>query len=315
MKKIAIVLLILIFILAACGKTSDTKTKTGFIGGKEGLAPTLTIASSSAKPNEIFDNNVENFQINLNLKNKGESFVKSSDVVVQLAGIDLIAFQIKEKDGVSRSLDQLDKSRIEAGKLLPSAETNIVYNANYKYDEPTDKTQDLGVNFCYKYQTISTADACLRKEVTKPTSESKCKVDEQKLVGNSGAPVQVTLLNERPNGQNEVTFTVQVENIGKGKVYDPDFLSKNKCSEDRESENKLHISINFPDGNPKIKCNRFSDNNEGTIELFQNKASFSCTAETSSLQETTFTKSIRIVSDYVYKDSISNKLVIRSTTA
>ena len=316
MKKsltILLILLVSIFVVA-CGTKSNNVSKTGFIGGKEGLISTLSISSSSTKANEIFDNNSEPFQVALNLKNKGEATVKAGDVIIELNGIDLSAFQISEKDGVSKNLDQLDKSRVEGGKLLPVSETNIVYNANYKYNEPTDKTQDLGVNFCYKYQTLTTSDACLRKDITKTSTDAKCKVEEQKLAGNSGSPVQVTLINERPSSQNEVTFTVQVENLGKGTVYDQSFLSKNKCHEDKDDKNKLHISINFPENNPVIKCERFGGSNEGTLTMFQNKASVSCSVDTSSLQETTFTKSLRVTSDYVYQDAISTKIVIKSTS-
>src|SRR3989344_2915144 len=243
--SIIITLLSILLIVSGCNSNNNKTPDVGFIGGTDGLVPTLEIISS--EPNAVLDSNVEPFQISLNLKNKGEHTVAPSEVLTTLAGIDLNAFQIQEKNGVSKNLDQLDKLRVEADNILPPSETVIVYESNYLYDEPADKVQDLAVNFCYKYQTLATADACLKKEVTKPSAESRCKLDEQKVVGNSGAPVAVTLLTERPAGKNQVTFTFQIENLGKGGVYSQDFLSKGLCSEDREFQNKFNIKLGFPD--------------------------------------------------------------------
>ena len=311
-KKYIIFLSLLILIIAGCTSGKNNKVPdVGFIGGTEGLVPKLEIISS--QPNEVLDNDVEPFQIALSLQNKGEHTVAANEVITTLAGIDLNAFQIIEKDGVSKNLDQLEKLRKEGGNLIPASETAIVYEASYKYDEPTDKVQDLAVNFCYKYRTTATADACLKKEVTRPSTESLCKIDDKKVVGNSGAPVSVFLLTERPAGKNQLTFTIQVKNNGKGDVYAQDFLSKGKCIEDQPMKNKLNVKVEFPDGNPVIKCGKLNDKNEGTISMIQNTASLSCTVDTSTLQDSAFTKSLQVHLDYVYKDDVSTKLTIRST--
>lgn len=313
MNKILIISsLILILVITGCGTSTNNKNSAvGFIGGTDGLVPKIEIISSQL--NQVLDNNVENFQIALTLQNKGETTVKAGDVLTTLSGIDLNAFQIKEKDGTSKSQDQLEKLARDGTKTLPPSETVIAYDANYKYDEPADKTQEIGLNFCYKYETIASTDSCLVKEVTKPSTESKCKVDEQKVMGNSGAPVSVTSLTERPSGKSTVTFTLQIENKGKGDVYSPEFFVKGKCIEDQETKNKFNVKVEFPDGNPKIKCVKFNEGNEGQLSMIQNKALLTCTADTSGLQETAFTKSLRVVLNYIYKDDISTKLTIRST--
>lgn len=312
-KKSIFTIIFLIIILTLAGCNSQKKDKVpavGFIGGTEGLSAKLEIVSSQL--NEILDDGVEPFQISLNLQNKGEHTVNKDEVLTTLAGIDLNAFQIKEKDGTSANFDQLDKLRFEGNTKLPPSETVIVYDANYKYDEPTNKVQDLAVNYCYKYTTTAAADACLKKEVTKPSKEERCKINEQKVVGNSGAPVSVILLNERPSEMNTVTFAIQIENKGKGDIYAPDFLSKGKCIEDLESKNKIHVKVEFPDSDPVIKCAKFDDSNEGILGVIQNKASLTCTADTSNMQDTAFTKSLRITLSYVYKDDVSAKLTIKS---
>lgn len=316
-ELIFIIFVAILLVVSGCdskGKKKKT-VSVGFIGGQEGITSTLEIFSS--EPNAILDNNVEPFQIIVNLENEGEHTVNTGEVMTTLTGIDLNAFQIAEKKGVSKNLDQLDKKSFENGKELPTAKTQIIYEANYKYDEPTSKNQQLGVNVCYKYRTLSTSDACLKKSVNKPSSEGECKVGEQKIVGNSGAPVGVTLLNEKVSQTNLVSFVLEISNLGKGEVYTPDFLSQGLCIPETSNtifKNKLKVKLEFADGNPLIKCPKLNNGNEGLITMVQNKALLTCTADTSSLQDSAFTKSLKTTLDYVYMDEVSTQITIKSTT-
>ncbi len=314
-KQMVFILFVLsILIIAGCGGGKKPKTpQVGFIGGKEGLVPTLNIISTTQ--NEVLDNDQEQFQIAIKIQNKGEDTVEANEILTTLTGIDLSAFQIKEPNGVLANSDVLEKTRAEAGKILPTSETQMIYEANYKFDEPTNKMQDIGANICYKYQTTASADACLRKDVTKPSTEARCKIEDQKLVGNSGAPVQVAVVTQRPSAKNKLRFTINIENLGKGEVYNKEFLLKGKCIDDQEAKNKLYLKVGFQDGNPKVQCSRLNNNNEGFVNLIQNKATITCEADTPGLQETTFTKSLITILDYVYKDAVSAKLTIKSVSS
>ncbi len=312
-KYLLIILLTLSIILAGCGTGSTKTPSVGFIGGVNGLVPTLNVISSQA--NQILDNGAEPFQLTVKLQNKGEYTINENEILTSLSGIDLGAYQIQEPNGVSINTDVLEKARLDNGKLLPTSETVISYDANYKFKEPTDKTQDVGIDVCYKYETIASADACLRKDVTKAPTGAKCKVDEQKVVGNSGAPVQVTLLSQRPADKNMLRFTINIENKGKGEVYSPDFLSKGKCIDDAESKNKLNVKVGFPDNLPKVICARLNNGNQGSVPMIQGRSTLTCTADTTSVQDSTFTKSLITTVDYVYKDGVSGKLTIRSSSS
>ena len=317
MKKLLFIIFVTsLLILSACNSEKKGKTpQVGFIGGTSGLVSTMNIVSS--KQNEVLDNNGEPFQITVNLKNKGEHKINSNEILTTLTGVDLNTFQIAEPEGVLTNQDELEKSRVEAGKLLPPAETTLSYEANYKFDEPADKIQNIGVNICYKYETVGSADACLRREVTKPSSESQCKIEEIKKVGNSGAPVQITSLTQRPSGKNKLSLNLQIENLGKGRVYATNFLSKGKCLDidDINSKNKINIKIEFPEKNPPIQCGKLNNGNEGTITMYDNKATLSCSIDTTNIQETTFTKSLLTTLNYVYKDSVTGKITIRNSVA
>ncbi len=320
MKKWFIIIAIIsLLVIAGCNTGSKTPvSKGGFIGGSEGLVAKINMEPS----NEILDNNIQPFRIVLQLTNNGEYSIETNNIIATLDGIDLDAHQIQQKDGTSRNIGPLEKRRLEAGKVLPGTHDLIIFDGNYKNDIPADTPEDLTVNFCYKYQTLSIANSCLNKNPALYSPEAKCKVTEQKPVSNSGSPIKVSLASQRPTGTNEISFDLHFENAGKGQVFDPSFLAKGKCSEpftsDISLKDKIHVKVEFPDGNPPVKCNRFSDTSVGTLLLIgaaktNAKAVLSCRVDTKSLQDTAFVRQLKVTTDFVYKDSVATKVTIKST--
>jgi len=191
----------------------------------------------------------------LNLENSGETKIDTGDIIATIDGIDLNAYQIQQKDGTTRNIGPLEKLRSENGKVLPASQDLIIFDGQYKNDIPADTTQDLTVNFCYKYQTLSVGDSCLVKEPTLFVQNPKCKINEQKAVSNSGSPVKVTVMNQRPTGVHEISFDLTFENSGKGTVFSNGLLAKGKCSDPFTSEitlkNKINVKVEFPDNDPQ----------------------------------------------------------------
>jgi|SRR3989344_2860622 len=319
MKKTFVIILLLaaLLLIAGCGGSKTQVVKGGFIGGSNGVTAKITMEPS----NEILDNNIQPFRIVLNLENSGESRIDTNNLIATLDGIDLDAYQIQQKDGTSRNIAPLEKLRSESGKILPASQDLVIFEGQYKNDIPADKTEDLTVNFCYKYETVSVGDSCLVKEPTLFVQNPKCKINEQKVVSNSGSPVKVTLMNQRPTGAHEISFDLHFENVGKGGVFSNDLLAKGKCSDPHTSDitlkNKIAVKVEFPDSNPTIKCNRFDDKNFGTLVLIgadkaNSKAVLSCRIDSSNLQDTAFVRQLRVSTGFVYRDSVSTKVTIKS---
>ena len=300
----------LIFFAACQGKKVEQK-KAGFIGGREGVVQALSIVSGKA--NEVLDAGLEDFQVNVNLENKGESPVSQNEVLATVTGVDYRSFSIKTSS--LKNVEPLDKIRKEQNNKLPGGQAVLSFPANFIDDLPVDQVYDLGVNVCYKYQTGATSNLCLRKEATKRgETKDACKIDEPKVIGSSASPVQVTSLSERPTGKNEVSFTIIVENAGKGDVYLPSFIQSEKCLEKSDVKNKVQVTISFPDNRPSISCPAFANSNQGILQLIQGKATLTCKVDTSQEQDTTFTRSPNIQLDYVYKEIVSTKVTVKNAS-
>ena len=208
-------------------------------------------------------------------------------------------------------------SRDPTGKSTPGGKsTELGYESSYKPTVPASQAFTIGMNLCYKYRTETIAKACLKKDVTsRPGNKDVCKIDDVKIASNSASPIQVTTILERPSGKNQVALVLQIENKGKGEVYDSTFLSKGTCLSDPNAnvQNKVHVKILFPDSQPGIKCTQFDNGNEGTLRLVQSKQRFNCVVDTSGLQSTIFEKQINVELDYVYKDYVSKQIIVQKS--
>ncbi|HLC58264.1 MAG TPA: hypothetical protein VJI68_00215 [Candidatus Nanoarchaeia archaeon] len=316
MKKITIaflVLMCLLLVLSGCKGNKTPKNTTGFIGGTEGISSQITIESTSGN-NNVFDNGVDPFYIDVTLENKGEDEAAEGEVLVTLDNINFNAFQIQ--DPTKRNDISLSGLRKEGGKTTDAAQTIVRFNANYKPDEVADRTVSLSVNSCYKYQTISRVkDLCLRKKITSPGTTDTCKVDEAKIAENSGAPFRIKTFTESPAGENKVRIFIEAMNEGKGTIYSKDYLSQGKCIDSEENKNKIYAKIQLTEVTNSasiITCSGL-DKNEGNLNVIQNKVQLSCMIDTSSLQDSTFETPLQVTFDYVYKDGATTTLTIKSS--
>ena len=311
MRKELIILLLLLILLTGCpgGKTPPT-TASGYIGGTDGVASKLSIVSGQT--NEVLDSGLEDFEMNVDLENKGEHAIKENEVLATITGVDYNAFSLKQPS--LRNVEPLGEIRNEGGKV-PGGQAALSFKANFADDLPVDQVYDLGVNVCYKYQTGATTNLCLRKDATKRgEATDKCKVDDPKpSVSSSSAPIQVKSIFQRPTGKNEVSFTLTIENVGKGDVYLPTFLdTAQHCLDKADVKNKVEVSVSFANNKPAVVCPALQNSNKGTLQLIQNKAVLTCKIDTSKEQETTFTRSPNIQVSYVYKDLVSTKVTVKN---
>ncbi len=318
MKKKLLIFLILLFsllLLSACNGGKKKTTGTGFIGGTEGIAAELAIESTSGG-NRIFDTGVDPFRILVTLENRGEHDVIEGNAFITLSGISFEAFSIR--DQTQRVEIPLLGLRKEGTGVTDPLQTIVIYDANYKPDAEADRPVDLVADYCYEYQTISrVADLCLKKRVTGPSPESICNIDGEKVAENSGSPVKVNKVIERPAGEQKVNVFLTAENVGPGTIYSPDFLAGGQCTSDEEKKNKIHVKVVLSDFESQsasaVICGGL-ESNEGEINVINNKVQLSCQIDTSFLaQETAFVTPLRATFSYVYKDSVSTTLTVKSS--
>lgn len=304
-------LLVFLLVLTACTGTQQTQiTTSGFIGGTEGVVASFQTDEPQAK---VLDSGLSPFRVTLLLENKGEHPLQAGDILTTMDSIDYNAFQIKNPNAKNDMLVQ-GITRDTTGKsVIGDKYPGISYEASFKDKVPAPQSYTIGMNICYKYGTETLSKACLRKEVTaRTTTKDICKIEDKRAVSNSGAPLQVTAISERPSGKNQITLVFELENKGKGEVYDNAFLSKGKCVSDPNSAllNKVHVKVFFEENKPAVKCTQFANSNEGTLRLVQNKQRFDCTIDTTGLQDTLFERLVNVNIDYVYKDYISKQIIV-----
>ena len=103
-------------------------------------------------------------------------------------------------------------------------------------------------------------------------------------------------------------------NNGKGILYSKDYLANGKCVDNDKEKNKVYAKVElteFQNSASFIKCSSMT-NNEGQLNVIQNKVSLSCTIDTSSMQDNAFETPLRVTFNYVYKDGITTQLKIKS---
>ena len=309
MKKIYVlfsVLIVLLFI-TGCKKTTEAGLTGAYIGGSEGLDISFV---EDEPPERVLDANSEQFFITLLLKNEGESDIEEGDVRVTLSGIEKNQFQIDSLTKVNENfIKGLEKKREE---VLEGVQDEISYEAKYKPDLNQDFNPTITANVCYTYSTRTLTKLCLRKDVARRAREGECVVDEKKAIENSGAPLQVISLSELKGGTNKVKVIFTIENVGEGVVYEKGALRVGDCSEGSDKENRVNVEIR-PVSNLQFKCSKLGDKSTGVVRLnTEGKATITCDASTSGLQETAFEDPLNINLDYVYKERIKKVMIVEN---
>ncbi len=302
-----IILVSLVIFVAGCNTGDNNKVSGSFVGGDNGLILSFV---ENEPPESVLDANAEDFFIKIMLENEGEDDVEAGEAIVTLSGISKDQFQI---DSLTKSNDNLIFGvRKDRNNVIEGSQEEVSFNANYKGDLKQDFSATITADICYDYETRTLSNICLRKDVARRDREGECFIDEEKSIENSGAPVQVTLLRERRAGNNELSLTFEISNIGAGEVFGKGAFSSGKCDQDKVKENLVHVSIE-PVSDVQVRCDKFANTGEGDLRLTsEKKATVTCSVNTLKLQENAFEDPVNINLDYVYKERISKGIIVEN---
>lgn len=322
MKKLLFLVLVLAtLVLAGCEDGSQKQSEiitASFIGGTQALEISFV---EGAPPDEILDANTFPFNVNLELKNVGESDVKANDMKIELSGINPTDFNKQSSDLVKNSLnmDLLAKRKTSEGEILDGGQTYIDF-AGLKYMDELPEGGNfpvtLDARLCYKYANRAISKMCVRKDLLRATanSEDGCEVRGDKSVFNSGGPVHITTLKQFPTASDKISFSFTVEKLGDGKIFASDDNAPN-CEGDINTENKVFVTVKTGLGG-SLTCDGFetasgqpTQTNEGYITLFSGKRMVTCVQ---TLMETLdFEKVVEFEMDYVYNHKVSKQITVK----
>ncbi|MGB9707910.1 MAG: hypothetical protein ACPLXC_01090 [Candidatus Pacearchaeota archaeon] len=166
---------------------------------------------------------------------------------------------------------------------------------------PTAFNFTIKLDYCYKYATVVQSSICVGK------GDGICSVSGEKIATgmNSAAPIQVTNLTERVEG-NRLYVAFKIENKGTGEVY----LPNTDCTKLQEQnideklkQNQVELSINTEEG---FACTLQGGVKglTGTTEVRQ------VTCEKLLTNAQSHSAPFEIALSYIYRESLTKQLTI-----
>ena len=255
----------------------------------------------------MFDAGIDKFFISVQFDNQGEHPIDTGEVLVTLDGINPTTYSLAAVSQRNIGLvERVTKDQPTGGF------ERVDYEAQYKSDLAADIQDTLLAHVCYLYKTNSLTQLCLRKDVTTRAQDTDvCQISDPKSVGNSGAPVHVVNVLEKPAGKNKVSVTMTIQNVGEGEVYEPAHINRDRCESDEFDQGRVGVTITT-DTNAPIICPKLSNSNKGIIRLVNNEGTISCLIDTSNLHTSTSQEVYKVTLDYVYKETISKSINVQN---
>ncbi|MBT3583218.1 hypothetical protein HN924_01395 [Candidatus Woesearchaeota archaeon] len=211
--------------LPSIGGGTDNVGVVGFVGGDNGVVVSFV---GNNPPARVFQNN--NFNVVLQLENKGENDIDAGDIRVLISNMQNFGLE----DNIVKYNENLIPKRIktEAG-FIPGGIDYISFD-DVAYSGPAMITEDspisIAVDVCYPYKTTAVADICITRE----RDETVCDPFGKPSVQTSSSPILITGITQMSNGlirtdSDDVLLDIRIdfEMVGDGEIYNSD----STCSE------------------------------------------------------------------------------------
>ena len=174
------------------------------------------------------------FQIYIDVTNKGSEHIKAGDAQFYLGGIG------------PQYLENTKFSLANTGTLSKESvfPERFVFSDNSKFVFPITipLSQTLVLTSCYSYSTTASANIC----VSLNNASKICSIDGDKVASNTAGPIQISSVKENIAG-NKLTLYIEIANKGNGEVYilnaDCDKLDAKDVRESLNKQKKVNIEI------------------------------------------------------------------------
>ena len=222
MRKAIVVLVLSLFLLAACQQTRDERVQINYRSGSQGLVLRFL---PNLPPMRLYDD--QEFNVVVEVLNAGASPAGKAGDRVYLSGFDPTILT-----GVSTF-----------GADIPPSEGKTLYNmqGTQSYVDFKGIPQRLRAKkidrypftllatSCYNYKTIASENVCVDADPFAPTAKEKVCSSQPITFGTQGAPIAVTKVDVEPS-PGRTRFTIYVSNVGAGAVFRPGLNYLQKCS-------------------------------------------------------------------------------------
>ena len=291
------ILIITVLFITSCGGGEEPVVNAdadAFIGGTLGVVPTFEqFGVEESGVYTIFDS--ESFPIEVTLQNKGEYEILPGDVTVSLLGpaqeefSGIASYELPNTGIIDKISDLVKDGGLET----------VSFASDAQYESPVtgglERTWFATLE--YNYQTyLIIPEVCLKEDVT---DERVCEVVEKKDFAVSGAPMQVTSVEEKTAGKGIMALTIKIKKEGSGKLTTPD------------SEFGVRDTVAFSVDDVAWECK--SGGKLGEARLIDGQAEVICRLKDPLEKGTLATKKIELTFDYQYQDTIQENLLIKES--
>ncbi len=223
------------------------------------------------------------------------------------------------------ALDGFDKQSLffsSLQKQLPQLEAKTENNpsggSNFvQFDESLPVKVPYGDKYsttiqatsCYQYQTIAQVNACIIPDISDIAKQKNVCSPRVITLSSQGAPVAVTQVEERV-AKDIVQFLITVQNIGDGRVIQPDKLDQ--CPYLLKPKDIDHIVVHAAIdtlGEAECGSNSLDKESNNIVRLFDNKGLIVCKFITRP-DISSYETPLRITLDYGYSSSIQKNIEI-----
>jgi hypothetical protein len=287
-----------------------------FVGGTSGLD--VSFAAGSL-PDKVLDKD-QPFGISVVLTNKGDHTIESgADTTVSIKGIDPADFGVGATDLVQDAPGTIRGAQKDTqGQVIQGETVSLDFPANgasfvHQKEIAGSVTYNVRAEACYRYGTVANTKLCVLEDIlgTKGTTGKLCQINEDKVVDNSGAPVQVSAFRESVSSANKVAFVLKLKHVG---VAGTSHEAGSECSEDFQKKDKIHVKIDtgISDG---LACSGLQNGAasgsvfEGDAQLLNGEREIRCTQSINS--PTDMEKLVVIELTYDYKQHIEKQLEVQ----
>jgi len=280
-----LIITFVLFLIGCTPRSNDYKGDEirGFMGGIKGLAVTIM---DGAPPSVILDEGVSPFSFIVTLENAGEAPVGPGTdnplILVRLAGIVHKNFGLTQEEAIKTVGDSLDPTKRNFdGTPLPGGITYVAFdNLAYKASVADSLALTMRAEVCYDYESLATTKFCMKRDVLESWEDASiCTLIGPKPVGNAGAPLHITRVEEAPINNKTVQLNFVIEHLGNGVFFYRNQYNSlfDVCVFDELDPNiyKLEVFVEPVQKNAyDIKCLRLDNKLDGggvsgTVRMFE----------------------------------------------
>ena len=303
---IIITLAVSIMVTSCSSSTPSAAPLTNYRSGSDGMAVTFV---SKMPPQQIKEKST--FGVGIQLSNKGAYDINNGILV--LSGYDPSLVTINQGQGYSQSYNIKENINLQGKSgFNPTGSMDMVFFEGSSKELPASSTkQDITfvATMCYPYETIASSDICIITDVANLASTIKpvCAVSDVINIQPQGAPVNVakiepTIFNE--NGDLQAKLKIYVVNSQKGEVRSKDSYFKDCKGPALKTEDVNRVLIQAYIGNKKMDCPDY------VIVISGKDTNYAECTTTIDRQQQNYLTTLRVVLDYGYVTTQSNKVTI-----